>query len=101
MSFVIIWTYQVKTSHAKEFEATYAADGRWAKLFAKSPGFVRTDLLRGEGGRYCTLDYWNSDSDFERFKDAFGADYADLDRQTEGWTESETRIGKFETTGGS
>lgn len=101
MACVIIWTYRVKEKYIREFEATYASEGPWAKLFAKAPGYLRTDLLKGQSGVYCTMDVWESESDFRRFTENFCDEYAALDRETEAWTESETRIGVFETTGGS
>ncbi len=102
MAYVILWTYRVKEKYIREFETTYAGDGRWAKMFSQSPGYVKTDLLRGSGaGEYCTLDYWESESDYRRFTENFCDAYAALDRETEAWTESETKIGTFETTGGS
>jgi heme-degrading monooxygenase HmoA len=102
MAYVILWTYRVKEKYIREFETTYAGGGRWAKLFSQSPGYVKTDLLRGRGaGEYCTLDYWESKFHFEQFKQNFRETYAALDRETEAWTESETKIGTFETTGGS
>jgi heme-degrading monooxygenase HmoA len=97
--YVILWEYRVRTECYAEFEQVYSADGAWAKLFRRSDGFVRTDLLRDEQqrGRYVTIDWWRSDEDYETFLSRWGPEYAALDAQCENLTEQETLLGKWQT----
>lgn len=94
---VLVWEFRVRAGCEAEFEATYAADGAWARLFARDPGFRGTELLRDPAipGRYLTIDRWAGPGDFARFRAAHGEDYAALDAQCEPWTESEIRLGAF------
>jgi quinol monooxygenase YgiN len=94
----IIWEFRVVPEHRQEFERLYGADGDWAKLFARSPDFHRTTLLRDPAipGRYLTIDTWNNSEAFDRFKISFAAEYKSLDDRCEALTEYELKIGSFE-----
>lgn len=78
------------------FLAAYRSDGDWAKLFATAPGFIRTDLWKGENGSYLTADYWNSIEDFERFQASQGEAYRRLDQALEGTAGTEIFVGAFD-----
>ena len=58
--YVVVWQFRVRPEWVPEFERAYGAEGDWAQLFTRSPGFIRTDLWRepGEIGNYFTADYW-------------------------------------------
>ena len=93
-----IWTYQIRAEKQREFERAYAADGNWAKLFRKAPGYRGTRLLRDlrEPGRYATVDTWESLEALEEFKKRFTKDYEELDRLCGELTLSEEHVGMFE-----
>jgi heme-degrading monooxygenase HmoA len=59
--------------------------------------FYRTELVRDVAVdfRYLTLDYWQSEEEFKRFREQNPAEYERLDKEFEGLTESETRLGAF------
>ena len=94
----IVWRFAAKPGRVGEFERHYNADGMWAQLFRRSPGFRGTTLLRDSTApnRYLLWDCWDSLTSFEQFKRHHGADYAALDKQCEELTEEETRVGVFE-----
>lgn len=92
----IVWRYAVKPEARAEFEAAYGPAGDWAALFARAGGFLGTELLRGEGGTYLTIDRWRARADFDSFLAAHRADYDALDRRAEGWTIEEHKIGSFD-----
>jgi len=94
MSYAIIWTYDVAPEHEAAFRAAYAPDGAWAKLFARAPGFLGTELL-GDGARYATIDRWESAAAFDAFQSAHGADYAALDAKLAHLTLAQQRVGAF------
>src|SRR3954469_20017045 len=81
----ILWEFRVAPEQRPEFERVYGPAGDWAKLFAKSPEFHGTTLLRDPkvAGRYVTLDVWESAESFEGFKEAFAADYKKVDAECE------------------
>ncbi len=93
--YVIVWRF--KARDAAEFERHYGPDGTWAAFFHRDPAFVRTELLRGEGTEYVTLDYWQSKEAFLAFCAANLAKYEAIDRKFEALTESEEHIGDFVT----
>jgi heme-degrading monooxygenase HmoA len=92
----IIWTFAAARGSEARFRAVYGPDGDWAQLFARAPGFVRTELLAEADGRYATIDYWADAASFEAFRQAFAEDYARLDTACEALTAAETRVGLFE-----
>ena len=95
MSLVIVWEFRVRPGHVAAFEAVYGPEGDWARLFARSPAYAGTELLRDPSieGRYLTLDRWASLEAFEELRRVHAADYEALDATCEAWTEAETKIG--------
>jgi len=93
--YVIVWRFTTK--HRVEFERHYGPDGTWAAFFRRDPAFVRTELLRGEGDAYLTLDYWTDKEAFLAFRAAHLAEYEAIDKDFEALTESEERLGAFVT----
>ena len=92
----ILWRYDVRPERIVDFERTYAANGDWAKLFAKAAGYLGTELLRERQGVYLTIDRWCAQGDFDSFLGAHRADYEALDKICDGWTLKEERLGVFE-----
>jgi heme-degrading monooxygenase HmoA len=97
MSYILVWEFQVAPERRAAFERAYGSNGDWARLFAKAPGFLGAEMLADaeEGGRYLTIDRWDTRAHFDDFKRAFGAEYHALDVALEGLAERETPIGAF------
>ena len=100
--YVIVWEFQVRQAREAEFVQKYGPEGAWARFFRGapddiSPGYIRTELVRDVAFdfRYLTLDYWKSEEEFRRFREQNLAGYERLDKEFEGLTESETRLGAF------
>jgi heme-degrading monooxygenase HmoA len=95
---VAAWSYRVKPGCEPAFEALYATDGAWARLFAQSPAYLGTRLLRDvdDPARYLTLDRWQSRAEYEAFLSQRRDDYAALDRAGDALTDGETRLGAFD-----
>jgi len=91
----ILWTYDVREEFIADFVAAYGPAGAWAELFVEAEGFLGVELLRGEDGRYLTIDKWASKADFEAFLAQRRAAYDALDDRTASWTRLEQRIGMF------
>ena len=90
--YVAVWKFIVKSENAAEFERHYGPDGSWAELFRKAPGYIRTELYRGDEGEYLTVDYWENAETFLEFRAARGDEYAELDARMEKLTEREEAI---------
>ena len=96
MTHVRLWKFEVPPETECRFVAAYRSDGDWARLFATSPGFIRTELWRDGDGIYLTADHWQSVTDFEAFQAGLGAEYRRLDAELEGIAGIETFIGAFD-----
>jgi heme-degrading monooxygenase HmoA len=92
----ILWTYDVRPEAAAAFESAYGADGDWAALFRRAAFYLGTELLRGPGCSYLTIDRWRTTADFEAFMAAFRAEYEALDLATQSWTTAERKLGTWD-----
>ena len=95
---VIVWEFRPQEGKDAEFERAYGSDGVWARLFARSPDYRGTDLLKSTtDGTYLTVDRWTSSTAFADFKQRWLAEYQALDQKMESLTVSERSIGAFES----
>lgn len=97
-AFRTIWEYQVRDECISEFKEVYASDGDWVKLFSKSHGYIKTELIQdiNDQNRFITIDYWDSHADFMEMKRNAESEYQDLDKKTDKFTLSENHLGFFE-----
>jgi heme-degrading monooxygenase HmoA len=95
--YVIVWEFRVQEVRNEEFVQRYGPEGAWARFFRGSAGYIQTELVRDVAAdfRYLTLDYWQSEEEFDGFREKNLAEYERLDKEFEGLTESETRLGAF------
>ncbi|HEY2390586.1 MAG TPA: antibiotic biosynthesis monooxygenase [Candidatus Angelobacter sp.] len=95
--YVIVWEFLVRQDRQQEFVEKYGPEGLWARFFQGSAGYIKTELVKdvSKDGRYLTLDYWQTEEEFSRFKQQNLAEYERLDKEFAGLTESETRLGAF------
>ncbi len=95
---VTIWEFEAQPDKVAEFEAAYAGDGPWAHLFARSSGYLGSQLLRDSErpGRFITVDRWTSREAFDAFTTRWRAEYAAMDKQYAPLTLREALIGRFE-----
>ncbi len=96
--FTAIWEFQVKKAHKAQFEEAYGESGAWVRLFKKSSEYLGTQLLKDEANenRYITIDQWSSRKAYEKFRQEHEAEYKEIDKVCEDWTEFENEIGRFE-----
>ena len=93
--FVRVWLVDPIEPDRERFEQAYGPDGDWARLFALGDNYLGTELLRGEPGKYLTIDRWRGEADWQRFMDRNGDSYRALDRACEDLTADESEIGAF------
>jgi len=88
-----VWKFTVRPEKQREFESVYGPDGDWAQLFRKSQDYIGTELFRSlNDNSYITVDKWNSEANFETFKNQFRSEYKKLDTECERFTLQEERI---------
>jgi len=92
--YVILREFVARPGREADFEPAYGPRGRWVGFFRGAEGYLGTELWRGES-RWLTVDRWNSEEDYLRFRAARLADYEALDREMEELTEREKQIGSF------
>jgi len=94
--FVALWEFEVKPGCEEKFVKVYGAEGAWAKLFAPDAAYRETRLVKDVGRErvYLTLDFWESREAYERFKKENAAEYEKIDRECEGMTVREVKIGE-------
>jgi heme-degrading monooxygenase HmoA len=96
--YLIVWEFRVKAGPQTQFEQVYGHDGTWAQFFRRSEGYLGTELVQDlkDSARYLTLDFWTSQSAYERFREQHLPEYQAIDRQCEAMTEGEVELGRFE-----
>lgn len=94
---MIVWEFRVRQEKEREFVEQYGPEGSWARFFRSSSGYIRTELVRDVADhlRFLTLDYWQTEDEFNNFRNRSLAEYQRLDKEFEGLTEKETRLGSF------
>lgn len=96
MTHIRLWRFEVAPETEQQFVSAYKSDGDWARLFATTAGFIRTELWRDGDGIYLTADHWESVEAFERFQAGQGAEYRRLDAELEGVAGIETFLGAYD-----
>ena len=95
--FLVIWEFLVRPGKEQLFEQIYGPDGDWVQLFKQGRGYCGTSLTRDcdQPGRYLTLDFWESQEDYEKFKSQHTEEYKMIDMKCEALTETERELGKL------
>ena len=95
--FLVIWEFVVRPGNEQLFEQIYGPDGDWAQLFRQGQGYCGTMLTRDcdEQRRFLTLDFWETQEDYEEFKSQHEDEYKAIDAKCEALTEKEREIGKL------
>lgn len=95
--FLILWEFEVKPGEERAFEKVSGPEGPWVELFQGDPNYRQTLLLKDPSRSriYLTLDFWESENDYENFKKTNHDAYATLDKTTENLTVRERNLGCF------
>lgn len=98
MTHVRVWRFKPPADREVAFLDSYGPTGRWARLFAVTPDFKGTHLLRPEeaGGSWLTIDRWASREAFDRFQKVHGKTYRGIDVEMREIAGEEEYIGAFE-----
>jgi heme-degrading monooxygenase HmoA len=72
----------------RDFERFNGSGGPWAQLFARSTGYLGTELTRVSEvpAEYIVTDRWRSRAEWEAFRAAHASAYEELDRRGEAFT---------------
>jgi len=94
---VIVWRFRPVAGREADFRRAYGPDGAWARLFARAPGYLGTELLHErDGDAWLTIDRWRTAREHQAFEQSHADAYAALDRECEALTTHEERIGEFD-----
>jgi heme-degrading monooxygenase HmoA len=95
--FLVIWEFVVRPGKEQLFEQIYGPNGDWGQLFRQGHGYCGTKLIRDrdELRRYVTLDFWESEEDYDRFKSQHAQEYKAIDTKCDVLTQTEKEVGKF------
>ena len=93
--YVLLWRYRVLRGKEAEFERHYAPEGTWARFFSAGQGYLGTELLGDGRHEYVTIDRWESELDYLRFRAANQAEYVSIDERCARLTEREEALGAF------
>ena len=96
MSLAAVFEYDVDPAGAAAFEAVYGSAGEWARWFAGAEGYLGTELLSGDGGRYLVIDRWRSAADYDAFLAAHADEYGSRNQAAERLWLRERVLGRFE-----
>jgi heme-degrading monooxygenase HmoA len=93
----VVHEFLVKEEARGQFELAYGPGGAWSNLFARSPGFRGTTVLRDtkDRRRYLTITFWTSAANRSKALAEKRAGYAELQATLDAWTESRTGLGVF------
>jgi hypothetical protein len=96
--FVALWEFEVKPGCEEKFVKVYGVEGAWAKLFARDVAYRGTRLAKDvERERvYLTLDSWESRDKYEKFRRENAVEYERIDKECEGMTVQEKKLGEFD-----
>jgi hypothetical protein len=99
----ILWIFHIKPANERTFRRIYRPGGDWARLFAKDPNYVGTELLRHatSAGCYVTVDRWASRAAYHNFKKRHRKEFVALDARCESLTVREIKIGEFSSADGA
>lgn len=89
--------YVVRQEQRGQFELAFGPGGAWSRLFARSPGFRGTTLLRDQGDlvHYLMIEIWDSPAHREQALAARQADYEALLATLSEWVQSQRDLGAF------
>ena len=95
--FAYIWQYTIKPASRTAFLNAYEPNGEWAQLFSRDPSYIETVLLQDEedANRYVTIDYWESKSARDAFRERYSVELSRLDTRCDDLTVEETLLGDF------
>jgi len=97
--FLALWEFEVKSGCEELFQSVYGADGEWARLFRTDENFIETRLVRDvvQVNKFVTLDFWETRSASESFKELNHSAYLKLDRDCQSLTVFERCLGYFDS----
>jgi quinol monooxygenase YgiN len=93
----IVREFMVKNDARGQFELVFGPGGAWSKLFAKSPGFRGTTVMRDVKNlqRYLIIDVWESEDQQDQALVEHKEGYTDLEVTFDEWVESKIELGIF------
>jgi RimJ/RimL family protein N-acetyltransferase/heme-degrading monooxygenase HmoA len=95
--FTTVWAFEARSGREAEFERLYGAEGAWAELFRRAPGYIETRLIPDASARrrYVSVDKWASEQHFRAFRSRFAREYEKLDKACASLATGERLVASF------
>jgi hypothetical protein len=93
----IMWQFEVKRGHEREFEQLYGVEGEWTAMNRHSRSYLGTSFLRDQSrsSRHVLVEYWSEMLVYEQHR-AFRSDaIASLEQRSRELVESVEPLGVF------
>ncbi len=93
----IMWQFDVKAGHEREFEQLYGVEGEWTAMNRHSRSYLGTSFLRDQNrpSRYIVVEYWSEMLVYEQHR-AFRSDaIVSLEQRSHALVESVEPLGIF------
>lgn len=93
----IMWQFDVKGGHEREFEQLYGVEGEWTAMNRHSRSYLGTSFLRDQNrtSRYILVEYWSEMLVYEQHR-AFRSDaIVSLEQRSQALVESVEPLGIF------
>ena len=96
-AFMYVWEFTVAPGQEPGFLELYGPEGAWVRLFRTASGYIDTRLLRSaaEPARFATIDRWESEAAFRRFRREYAAEFEAIDAAGARLTVHERLIGEY------
>ena len=64
----VVWQFDTRPEHAREFEQFYGVDGEWTRLSRRTRSFLGSSFLKdlAAPNRYLLVEYWSEMLVYER-----------------------------------
>jgi heme-degrading monooxygenase HmoA len=93
----IMWQFDVKQGHEREFEQLYGVEGEWTAMNRHSRSYLGTSFLHDQNrsSRYIVVEYWSEMLVYEQHR-AYRSDaIASLEQRSHALVESVEPLGIF------
>ena len=93
----IVWQFDVKNGHEKEFEELYGADGAWTQLNRQTRSYLGSSFLRDQSraSRYIVVEYWSEMLVYEQHRVYRSDAITSLERRSAALVDSTEPLGVF------
>src|SRR5689334_5803823 len=93
----IMWQFEIKSGHQREFEELYGADGEWTAMNRQTRSYLGTSFLHDQNSpsRYVVIEYWSEMLVYEQHRSARSTAVTALEKRSATLVDSIEPLGVF------